>query len=357
MSLKVPGALWVPKWAQAPDLVAAFRRARLERGTRWEDSPSWIAGQLGLSRWTVRRALRELPDTGHDRELLAPIHRDLLAAPLPVRARLLATHIWRRDDRGPPRAYHPTLRDLAADFSWSRRTVDRMVARLVAEGVLEERVVHVQGSKVQVTRHVTFTELSTGLSTETPQGPRVEQSAAGEWSKARPVSGENRGRQVEQSAAGTSRYQMVPVPHGSTVPGGTTEGAAPVPEEGCSLRSRPSPGDDGRAPGSARRFSFALPDLPDGALLGTNDDPVWRRALLPETREGLAAGACGPALAWLLTTLGVGGAYRLGRQLDRNGFGVGQVLEHVERIHKLVGIRNRAAMLASELRDLLQGFR
>jgi len=235
VSLKVPGALWVPRWAQASDLVAAFRRARLERGTRWEDSPGWIAGQLGLDRRTVRNALRKLPSTGHDRELLAPIHRDLLAARLPVRARLLATHIWRRDDRAPPRAYHPTLRDLAADFSWSRRTVDRMVARLVAEGVLEERIVHVQGSKVQVTRHVTFTELSTELSTETPQGPQVGKTAAGEWVKPRPVSGENRGRQVGKTAAGTSRYQVVPVPHGSTVYGCTTEGAAPASEEGLSL--------------------------------------------------------------------------------------------------------------------------
>jgi len=360
---KVPGALWVPKWAGAPELIAAFRRGRLQRGKRWEDSPSWIARELGLGRKTVQRAMKKLPRAGLDAGFLAPIHGALLPVKLSVRARLLATHVWRRGspDRTPG-AYRPTLRDLAEDFSWSRSVVDRAVAQLRAAGVLVDEVIYVQGSKKQVLRHVDVTAISEELLTV----PRERWITYSEWVKPGPVIGSDRGRQLGQTGAGdwvkpgpvpggTSRHQPPP-----TVPGVYTEGgpgAEERAEKGRPARAgRGSPGVSDAAPGAAR-FAFALPPLPNGMPVGAHADPIWTRCLLRETREGLEAGPPGSALAWLLEQLGVARGYRLGHQLAREGFGVRQVLEHVKRVHARAAVRNRAAVLGTELRDLLQGFR
>jgi len=359
----VPGALWVPRWAGAPELIAAFRQARLHRGTRWEDSPTWIAGQLGLERTTVWRALKDLPRTGLDAAFLAPIHGALLPVKLPVRARLLATHIWRRGDPDPsPRAYRPTLRDLAEDFSWSRAQVDRTAARLRSAGLLVEEVAYVQGTKKQVLRSIDLTAIPEELLTVAREqwithqgvanrGRRLLQTGAGERCKAGPVNVAKRGR-----------YQEVPVDTipPPAVPGVYTEGGPGA--EGPAGNGRParagrgSSGLKDAAPGAAR-FVFALPPLPNGMAVGSHGDPTWTRALLRETREGLEAGPPGAALAWLLQLLGVGRGYRLGHQLARNGFGVRQVLEHVKRVNCRAGVKSRAAILGMELRDLLQGFR
>lgn len=313
------GALWVPTGAGVPELVACWTRAR--RRQRWRTVlPGRLVAELGIHRNTARYVLADPVDPGpFEKRAWRPILAELLPLPLSVPAKILATHLARRQDREDGNGYVPTLRDWAEDLGWSARRVWRAYRALRRASLLTEQIANKRGACTTLRR-------SFASPSAQKRYPPAHRSGT-------------RGAQ--------KRYPPAPKPgtrqRTDAVPALCTGTGTPLPSH--------RPGQVTAPRISPRPFRFVPAfewhrDGGEGILWGS----IGSRA----NREQLDLGVDPGSILAVLGALHVDiGADRLAVELAGAGVSTADVLGVADVVYKRPGVRSRSGLLHVELRRLL----